>query len=404
MEEGLVGNRKNMKRNKILRTIRYTDEVSRHDVKKITSYSMTTVLNTINDLLKNKLLIEEECVAVKAGRKPTWLHINPDGQFFIGVEFNANEMNCVVINFEFEVIYEFRDKIYDEKTVDVVINLIKKNIRDALKFLGKRLDRVLGIGIGLPGYVDSESGIGLDYPYIKGWDNVMVKQIIEKEFKYEVVIENNVNTLAVAYRWLKCGEISDDFVLVSMEYGMRIVSIIDNKLFKGNGGNAGEIGHMRLVNGDRMCSCGRKGCVDTEVSFKAIKTKIIERMMFGYFGDMKKQIHGDFSKISMELFVKSVLEGDQDAKNLLEEVAMYLGQCLAPVLATLNPRRVIVASRSGLGGKLFSDKVYKTLEENITPVLIKNFDVECITIEKYTGAIGAAMLIMEKEFMEVEGN
>jgi len=82
MDTILVENRKNLKRNKIIRTIRYSDEVSRYDVKKITAYSMTTVLNVINELIQKKILIEEECTSVKSGRKPTWLRINPDGEFF----------------------------------------------------------------------------------------------------------------------------------------------------------------------------------------------------------------------------------------------------------------------------------------------------------------------------------
>jgi len=322
--------------------------------------------------------------------------------FFIGVEFNADKMNCVIVNFAFETIYSNMDKINDGKTADDVIFLLTKNISAAIKFLGDRTDKVLGIGIGLPGYIDRKNGIGIEYPYIKNWKNIQVKKILEDEFHYQVLIENNVNTLGVAYRWIKCGETCDDFVLVSMEYGMRIVIILDNKLFKGYGGNAGEIGHMRLINGNRLCSCGKIGCVDTEVSFKAIKTKIVERMMYGYFKNTHDRINGDSNKISMELFVEAVLSRDQDAVNLLDEVAMYLGQCLAPVMATFNPKRIIIASRSGLAGKMFSDMVYKSLALYTTPVLMNDFSVDSIKIENCSGAVGAAMLVMENEYMAVE--
>jgi N-acetylglucosamine repressor len=405
LEERMVESRKNLKRNKILSTIRYAQEISRHDVKKITEYSMTTVLNVINELVEKQFLIEEEEVSsTRIGRKPTWLHINPNGQFFIGVEFNANGINCVVVNFSFKVIYSNEDKVTQDMSVQCIIEKIKQSITRALEFLGEERNRVLGIGIGLPGYINRSKGIGVEYAHIDNWKNVDIKNVIEKEFGYEVLIENNTNTMAIAYRWQKYGETSDDFVLVSMRYGTRMGMIINNNLFVGNGGNAGEIGHMKLLNGSRFCSCGKIGCVDTEVSFIAIKSKIIERMLYGYFKDIKEIINGNMENITMDMFVDSALSGSKDSIKLLEETAIYLGQCLTPVIATLNPKRIIIASESGFGGEMFSNKVYEVIKENVTPILLEDFDVKCIKVERNIGAFGAAMLVVQKEYTTVEPN
>lgn len=402
MDERMVESRKNYKRNKILSTIRYGHEISRHDVKKITTYSMTTVLNVINELIGKKFLLEEDSNDDRLGRKPTWLHINSDGQFFIGVEFNANGINCVVANFAFEVVFSNEDTVTQEMSVHDIIEKIKLSISSALEFLSDKEAFVLGIGIGLPGYIDRSKGIGIEYAHIKNWKNVDIKRIIETEFGYEVSIENNINTMAIAYRWEKYDEVADDFVLVSMRYGTRMGIIMDNKLFVGNGGNAGEIGHMKLLNGNRLCSCGRIGCVDTEVSFMAIKSKIMERMIYGYFKDVKEIIGGNMDRITMDMFVDSAMHGSKDSKELLEETASYLGQCLTPVIATLNPKRIIIASRSGFGGQMFSDKVYEVIKQNVTPILLEDFNVKCIKVRRNMGAFGAAMLVMEKEYGTVE--
>lgn len=404
MEEGMVESRKNLKRNKILSTIRYRSDISRHDVKKITAYSMTTVLNVINELVEKKFLIEEKCDITRPGRKPTWLSINPEGQYFIGVEFNAKRIHCVVVNFAFKIIYSEQYKITKEMNVEGIIDKIKHSIQKALDFLGERSQRVLGIGVGLPGYIDRTKGIGLEYAHIEHWKNINIKEILEKEFQYDICIENNINTMAIAYRWQQYGETSDDFVLVSIKYGTRMGMIMDNKLFVGNGGNAGEIAHMKLMNGNRLCSCGKIGCVDTEVSFMAIKSKMIERMMYGYFKDIKEAICGNVDEITMDIFIKSVLRGNKDAIELLEETASYLGRCLTPVIATLNPKRIFLASESGFAGKIFSDKVYEVIEQNVTPILLKDFNVKCIKVERNMGAFGAAMLVMEKEYTTVEPN
>ena len=94
--ESIMESRKYYQRNKMLSIIRYQKDVSRYDVKKATAYSMTTVLNTIEEMLGEGLIYEEECAEARVGRKPVWLRINPDGGYFIGLEFNGRIMHCVV--------------------------------------------------------------------------------------------------------------------------------------------------------------------------------------------------------------------------------------------------------------------------------------------------------------------
>ncbi len=398
MEQGIVESRKDLKRNKIISTVRYNQMISRHEVKKRTGYSMTTVLNTINDLIDKKLLVEEDCDSVRVGRRPTWLHICPDGQYFIGVEFNADSLNCVVVDFSFQMVFSVDDKIHSTDTVDTILEKIEAVIRRALDFVGEEKSKVLGIGLGLPGYVNKEKGLSIEYAYINGWKNIPIKQIIEKKFGYKVIIENNINTMTIAYRWMEYGEKADDFVLLSMKYGLRMGMIIGNKLYSGNNGTAGEIGHVRLVNSYRYCSCGRKGCLDTEASFKAIKTKIIERMRCGYFSDIKAMVDGDMDRFSMSMFVESALQGKPDSVDLMKETATYLGEGLAMALAAINPRQVIIASKSGMGGAFFSDMVYDVIKESVTPALIENFSVKCVKAQDNIGAVGAAMMMMEDEY------
>ncbi len=398
MEQGIVESRKDLKRNKIISTVRYNEMISRHEVKKRTGYSMTTVLNTINDLIEKRLLVEEDCDSVRVGRRPTWLHICPDGQYFIGVEFNADSLNCVVVDFAFQVIFSVNDRLYSTDTPESILEKIEAAIRRALDFVGEDKSKVLGIGLGLPGYVNKEKGLGVEYAYINGWRNIPIQRMIEEKFGYKVIIENNINTMTIAYRWMEYGERADDFVLLSMKYGLRMGMIIGNKLYSGNNGTAGEIGHVRLVNGYRYCSCGKKGCLDTEASFKAIKTKIIERMECGYFADIKEMVQGDMDRFSMSMFVESALQENPDSVDLMKETAVYLGESLAMALAAINPKQVIIASKSGMGGEVFSNMVYGVIQDSVPSALIENFSVKCIKAQDNIGAVGAAMMIMENEY------
>lgn len=362
---------------------------------------MTTVLNIINDLVKQRWLVEEDCITVRAGRRPTWLHICPDGFYSIGVEFNADRMISVVMDFSFAVIYTDETKVSVEDSKEELIDKIKTAIRNAMDFLGDKKKKVIGIGLGLPGSLDRKNGVGIEYAHLKSWKNIPIKTIIEEEFGFPIFIENNINTMTVAYRWDKYQEKADDFVFISLRYGIRMGMVINNRLFIGDG-NAGEIGHIKLVNGTRFCSCGKRGCLDTEASFIGIRNKVIERMQSGRFPDIKKKINGDVEQISMQMFVDSVMSRNEDAQELLAETANYLGQSLAMVLGTINPRRLIIASESGLGGKIFSELLFATLKDYAPDSLMSHFHVDCIKVSKNLGAAGAAMLVMENELQVIE--
>lgn len=393
--------RKNLKRNRIISTIRYGTEISRHDVKKITGYSMTTVLSIIGDLVDKALLVEEECTSVRTGRRPTWLYIQPNGLYSIGVEFNADRLNCSVVNFGYTVVYSQQTPINGGDSADMLVGKLLAAIRRAMEHLGPEAAKVIGIGLGIPGWMDRTHGSALSYAYLRGWRDIPVRQLIEREFGCRVRVENNINAMATAYRWQTYQQKSDDFVFFSLNYGTRMGMFINNRLFTGSG-NAGEIGHVRLVNGTRFCSCGKRGCLDTEVSGRALRQKIRERMECGLFSSLKEALGGDLSKVTMDRFIEQVAMGDADALDLLRETAGYMGQSLAMILGTLNPQRIIIASKCGMGGKLFADMVYRELQEYTVPALMEGISVACIQVPDLLGAQGAAMMVMEDEFQVVE--
>lgn len=399
-ETGLVETRKNNKRNHILSTVRYHAPLSRHDVKKRTGYSMTTVLNTIGELVDRSLLAEEECVDVRAGRRPVWLRICPQGAYTVGVEFNADRLACVVTDFSYHTIYTAHSPVRADADAEALLDGIVQAVRGAMDALGTEREKVAGIGVGLPGYLDRTGGVGLEYAYLPGWKNVPVRETLAQTFGCRVFVENNVNTMACAYRWRTYAEQAEDFLFLSLKHGLRMGLYSGNRLFTGNG-NAGEIAHVRVAGSSRFCSCGRRGCLDAEVSLHAIRAKTAERMACGRFAALAQTCGGDARRVTMAMLADAAQSGDADALDLLQETAACLGQALGSVVGALNPRRIILAEDSGMGGTLFSGLLRDALAENVPPVLLQDVSVQCIAAPPHMGAEGAAMLAMEGEFSPV---
>lgn len=401
--DSILENRKYYQRNKMLSVIRSNKDISRNDVKKITAYSMTTVLSTVEEMISDGLVYEEQCGDARVGRKPVWLRINPEGGYFIGIEFNRNRIQCAILNFCAKLIYTKEEKI-DNKYADVriVLSLISNMLGEALNFLGEKRKKVIGVGIGVPGYNDVKNGIAISYNHIKGWNNIPIKKIIEDEFGIPCYMENNVNVMIYAYKWLVYNGKCEDMLFVSIRTGARVMPIVNNQPMSSAYGFSGELGHVRIKGGSRLCSCGRYGCLNSEISDVAIVNKILDGIRVKRFKEIYEMVHGDVEQITMSTFVESVTLGHEDSMNLLRQIAGFLGSTLSMLVNIFAPRKIVLYGELAFIGDLFLNDVRKHVMNNIIKENSVGLEIIASEFGRNLGAMGAAALVMEKAFDFVE--
>lgn len=401
--DSILENRKNYQRNKMLSVIRLHENISRNDVKKITAYSMTTVLSTIDELIQEGLVYEESCNDSRVGRKPVWLRINPEGGYFLGVEFNRNAIHCVALDFTGKLIYDAERNIEtSEKTADQVLELVKKMIYDGIAFLGEKSKKVIGIGIGIPGYSDANRGIAISYSHLKDWKNIPVKDILEKEFHVTCYMDNNVNVMIFAYKWLVYGGKCEDMLFVSIRTGARVIPIINNQPVRGTCGYSGELGHVKVSGGSRICSCGRYGCLNSEISDVAIVNKIIDEIKVGRFREIAEAVQGDMDKVTMMSFINSVREGHADSLKLLDQVKGFIADILSMLVNIFAPRKIVLFGELAELGDILLDGVRERVSENIIKENSNGLKIMASEFGRNLGAMGAAAMVMQNAFEFLE--
>lgn len=395
--------RKYYQRNKMLSIIRYKEDVSRYDIKKATSYSMTTVLNTIDEMLHEGLIYEEECAEARVGRKPVWLRINPDGGYFVGLEFNGRIMHCVILDFAGNIIYTKENPISEHQNhADIIIAMLKENINFALETLSDKKGKVVGIGIGVPGYSSKKKGLAISYSHLKGWDNIPLKKILEEEFKLPCYMENNVSGMIYAYKCLVYNGKCEDMLFISVRTGTRVMPIINNMPVSSVNGFPGELGHVKVSGGSRICSCGRYGCLNTEVSDYAIVSKIKDGIRVGRFQEIVEMVEGNLNDITIVSFVDSVLLKHQDSLNLMKQVAGYLGETFSMLVNIFAPRKIVFYGELARVGEPFLEILRKCVKENALKENYKGLQILDSEFGRDLGAIGAAALVLQEEFDFVE--
>lgn len=397
-KESIIENRKNYKRNRILDVIRLNGDVSRFDIKKETAYSMSTVLGVIDELIEEGLIYEEQCQENRVGRKPVWLRLNPKGGYFIGIEFNAQKMHCAVADFAGNMVYSDWVVTSVKDTVEVILNKMKSCIDQAVEAIDEGISKVFGIGLGVPGYIDKKKGIAYSYAHIQAWKDVELKKYIESIYHVPCYMENNVSVTAFAYKWMYFKGNCQDFTFFSIRTGIRMVSVVNNRIVSSNNGFIGELGHINIQSGGRICTCGRYGCLNSEASDFSVVGKIQDGFKIGRFHTIYDMVNGEVDKVTIEHYVKAVCSGDKEAIALMKVTANAIGRALAIVVNILAPELVVLSGEQLKIGRSFVDSIKKVARENVVTQNYENLKIVISSYGSEIGAIGAASYVTQKVF------
>lgn len=400
--ESIIENRKFYKRNKILDIIRNEAYCSRADIKKITSYSMSTVLEFVDGLLKEGCITEEASTLTKVGRKPTWLKINPNYGRFVGFDIHGTRMNCALTDFDGKIIkYLHKDFRYDagsDEMVDQIDSLINE-----ITYSDDSIRGVIAIGFGFPGYFDAKNGTGINYPILKNWQNIPIKEHLENKYSCNCYVENNVSLMSLGYKYLDANtNISDDYLFVSVRSGVRLVPIINGETLWGEKSFAGQIGHIKIPNSSRSCNCGKKGCLNSEVGEFGLRAKIIERILTGKMQKLYEKVGFSVDNVDIEGFISQVIDGDEECRELLRETAKILGEALGKMLDIFSPKQLIVYGEIMKAESLFINPFSEALKSNSMPENSKNLSIKLCPPDERLGAYGATLLALKSEYEIIE--
>jgi predicted NBD/HSP70 family sugar kinase len=393
--------RKNNTRNRILYIIRNKKKVSKIDIKKISKYSMITVLDTIDSLEREGLIFyAEKANSKKSGRRPTYISLNPGGGYFLGLSFHAAEMSLALLDYCGETL-DFRRYVLDQKKLSVpyVLKYMYWALDDILACHSEIRPKIIGLGIGAPGYVDENRGLCVFYTHIKNWHSIPLQSLLAEHIPdIPIFIDHNTNAMLLAYRWLS-SENAEGYtsVLISIRSGVRMSFMIGSSLYKGKNYTAGEIGHIKVAGGSRYCPCGKKGCLESEISEKAIRIKILEGIRVNRFQELWKNAEYRESKVTVDLFIRSIQSGDADSISLLDEICDYLGDSITQIVNILNPSRVILNTSLCALGSAFFDRLKTNVWNRGVFVALDGLSLEPVAYGERTAAIGAASIVMERE-------
>ncbi len=314
-------------------------------------------------------------------------------KFAVGVDLGGTSIKIGLV--------DEKGKIHDKTAIDslahegpkTVINQIIKGIKQ----LRKRDDHgILGIGIGSPGTIRTKKGTVEDPPNFPGWGKIHLGNVIKKEFKTDVFVENDANAAAIGELIYGAGKKFNNFILITLGTGVGGGIIINKKIYRGEVGGAGELGHVTIDANGVPCKCGSFGCVEAYIG----NNYLIERVKAELQNNKKSILHelckNNPDQLSPKIIHEAAEKGDQFARSIIIDTGKRLGYGLTNAVNILDITNIIIGG--GVSG--FGELLFNSVEETLKTRVMKPFRNRIVVIpaklKNEAGIKGASALVFYK--------
>ena len=369
-------------RSVILNLIKTNGPISRADIANRTGLSPATVTSITGILIDEDLVFEKETGDSSGGRPPILLDLNPRGGFVIGIKLMEMQAVAALTDLNATVLKKIQTDIKSKEPREVVEGLVRL-VYDLIKDGGIPQERLLGVGIGLAGVVDSTRGILRKSPFL-GWKDVPLRQLMQERLNVPIFLDNDVNTLTLGEKWLDDGVHVDNFIVVTVGRGIGMGIVLNGQIFRGSAGGAGEFGHLVINPEGPLCDCGKRGCLESYLGESALLKQA------------QKELGSDIRTI--EDLIRAAEMGDERAVNILKSSGNLLGQQLANLINLFNPRLIIISGEGVRMGDVFFDGMRHAIEEHAVFELMQDTEIRINSWGDDVWARGAASLVIGELF------
>jgi glucokinase len=310
--------------------------------------------------------------------------------FAIGIDIGGTNTDLGLVRSDGECLTRLNFPTTDCTTADTFVERLCAAIGELLEKSGS--PTLLGIGIGAPNG-NSLTGCIEEASNLPQLSNLPLKQILEERLHLPVAVGNDANAAALGEMVYGGAKDLQDFVTITLGTGVGSGIVINRRLLLGVHGNAGEIGHSILVPDGRLCSCGRRGCVEEYASARGIcKTFAELRQAKGSYNGMLDGFADN--QLSPKLIAEAAQQGDALSIETFERTGYYLGLACANVVSHLAPQKIFLMGGPTQAGSLLMNPTRKSFDDNLLSIYKSQVEIELTHLRSNDAAIlGAAALI-----------
>jgi glucokinase-like ROK family protein len=376
---------------RLLAQLRDEGPLSKAQLADALQVSRTTVGTEVARLVELGLAVEAGPAASRGGRRSTLVDLSPDIRF-AGISIGATGVSVGVTDGRLTTLAMQRRQCDIRQGPEAVLALALEVLREVMAEAG--VNRLSGAGIGVPGPVDFHRGVSVSPPIMPGWDGYPVRDAVSRDLGCPVVLDNDVNLLALGEQHSGVARAERDFLFVKIGTGIGCGIVVDGEIYRGVDGCAGDIGHIRVEDFGPTCACGNTGCLEAFAGGAALARDATAAAQAGR-SDALAALLADRGTLTAADVAVAVGQGDPVSVHLIRDSGRRVGQVLASLVSFFNPGMIVIGGGvTGLGHALLAEIRGVTYRRSL-PLATGSLPIVLSELGDEGGVVGAARMVSE---------
>ncbi len=345
-------------RQQIFEYVRASGRAARTDLTRALGISAGSATTLTADLITAGLLREVEGLPRETGRgrPPVALEVVPEGRYVIGIKISDENHSAVLTDFAGQMLADATlATAPTPKTLDALLEEIDALMDIVLKSADKSLADISAVGIGLSGIVDHQSGTVAWSPLLSARE-VDIGTAFLARFGVPVHLDNDANVLTLAELWFGVGRSMSDFAVVTIEHGVGMGLVLDNRLFRGSRGMGLELGHTKVQLDGALCRCGQRGCLEAYLADYALAREAATALH-------RNPRNLQSAHAMLDALFSQAKSGNEAARTIFRRAGRYLAVGLSNVIQLFDPELIILSGERMRYDYLYADEVLAEMQK-----------------------------------------
>jgi glucokinase len=310
------------------------------------------------------------------------------GRVVVGVDLGGTNLRTALLSSDGDILDKRKEATQSSEGWKKVVSRLVDNITRQREIAAQRGLDVAAVGVGAPGVIQMDKGIVVKSPNFPDWNNLPLRDELEKALHVPVIIENDANAAALGEQWRGAGRNIGSMILLTLGTGVGGGIVLDNAIWHGADGMAGEIGHMTLIPNGRECSCGNTGCLEMYASARGIVQSYCEELAVSRASE-------NVGGITSEKIYQSARDGNAIARRVMKDMGRMLGIGIANLINIFNPQMIVIGGGVKDAWPLFIGATHEEVMRRAFQVPAERTEIVPSLLGDDAGMVGAAAVAIQ---------
>jgi len=377
---------------RIIRLLDKKGTATINEISKKLNSSVPKINSLIQELIYDELIEDLGTAETGVGRRPHLYSLKSDSIYFLGVDIEYNSINIGLVDFKENLVVLEKNISFNLNNTEESLNDLCEIINSFIKKNSYWRKKIVSIGVNLSGRINHTTGYSHNF---FNFHEQPLSEVIKSKTNITTFIENDTQAKAFYEFKSKKTNNNNNILYIYVDYGLGLGVLADGKLQYGKSGYSGGFGHIPFFDNEIICRCGKKGCLETEVSGRALVKQFKEKLSLGSASSLQNKFKNN-KNLNMTDIIDAANEGDTLSIELIGILASKLGKGISALIHLYNPELIIFGGTLTETGDYFFLPVQIAVNKYTLSILRSDTQLQLATISKGAGVIGACLLVKDR--------